>query len=144
QQSEVFGKWLLLKSRSERSAPVEPSSQLAVLSIGSGGSLEYRGRPETVPLKEGLTREDGPRANSKALHFGAKAQIEIPNSDDFSSDKAFSIAIWILSPQNDDNFVIASQMDPDDKDRGWLLELGARVPMLKLTGDEGKSISARA
>ena len=42
-----------------------------------------------------------------------------------ASDKSFSIATWILSPENDDDFVIASQMNPEDKDRGWLIELGS-------------------
>ncbi len=144
QPGKTFGKWLLSKSRAELTAPVDPSSQLAILSVGSAASLEYGGRTETVSLKDGLDLGDGPRSNSKALHFGANSQLEIPGIDDFSSDKAFSIATWILSPQNADNFVIASQMNPEDKDRGWLIELGARVPMLKLTGDEGKSISARA
>ncbi len=119
---------------------MDPSAQVACLSLGSAASLEYRGRTETISLKDGLTLGDGPRPNSKALHFGAKTQVEIPTNgnDDFSADKAFSIATWILSPENDDNFVIASQMNPEDKDRGWLIELGARVPMLRLTGDEGK------
>ena len=143
QPGKAFGKWLQSESRSELVAPVDASSQLAILSLGSAASLEYRGKNEAVSLKDGLALGDGPRANSKALHFGAKAQVEVPGVDEFSSEKAFSIATWILSPQNDDNFVIASQMNPDDKDRGWLVELGARVPMLKLTGDEGKAISAR-
>ncbi|MCI0623922.1 MAG: DUF1553 domain-containing protein, partial [Acidobacteria bacterium] len=143
QPGKAFGKWLLSKSRSELTAPVDPSAELAILSFGSTASLDYRGRTDTVSLKDGLTLGDGPRPNSKALRFGANAQVEIPGMDDFSSEKAFSIASWILSPQNDDNFVIASQMNPEDKDRGWLIELGRRVPMLKLTGDEGKSISAR-
>jgi hypothetical protein len=124
---------------------MDSSAQVASLSLGTTASLEYRGQIETISLKEGLTLGDGPRTNSRGLHFGAKTQVEIPinANDDFSSDKAFSIATWILSPDNDDNFVIASQMNPEDKDRGWLIELGARVPMLKLTGDEGKAISAR-
>ncbi len=143
QPGKAFGKWLLSKSRAELTAPVDLSAQLAILSLANTASLDYRGRTETVPLKDGLTLGDGPRPNSKALHFGAKAQIEIPDRNDFSSDQAFSIAAWILSPENDDNFVIASQMNPEDKDRGWLIELTARVPMLKLTGDDGKAISAR-
>jgi len=144
QPGKAFGKWLLSKSRAELRVPVDPSAQLAILSFGSAASLEHRGQTETVSLKDGLALGDGPRSNSKSLHFGANAQLEIPGIDAFSSDKAFSIATWILSPQNADNFVIASQMNPEDKDRGWLIELGARVPMLKLTGDERKSISARA
>ncbi|MSO22970.1 MAG: DUF1553 domain-containing protein [Acidobacteria bacterium] len=144
QPGKAFGKWLLSKSRSDLTAPVDPSSQLATLSLGSAASLEYRGRTETVSLKEGLTLGDGPQPNSKALHFGVNAQVEVPGMDDFSSDKPFSIASWILSPQNDDTFVIASQMNPEEKDRGWLIELSRRVPTLKLTGDEGKSLSARA
>ena len=159
QQDKSFGKWLRSKSRAELAAPAEkvdagksslrpsmdPSAQVASLSLGSTASLEYRGQTETISLKDGLTLGDGPRPNSKALHFGAKTQVEIPTNGnaDFSADKPFSIATWILSPDNDDNFVIASQMNPEDKDRGWLIELGARVPMLRLTGDDGKAISAR-
>ena len=143
QPGKAFETWLLSKSRAELTAPVEPSSQLVVLSLGSAASLEYRERTESLSLKDGLTLGEGPQPNSKALHFGEKAQLEIPDTDAFRSAKAFSIAAWILSPQNDDDFVIASQMDPEDKDRGWLIELTRRVPMLKLTGDEGKSISAR-
>lgn len=144
QPGKTFGKWLLSKGRSELTVPVDPSAQLVNLSLEPAASLEYRGRTEGVVLKDGLTLGDGPQPGSKALHFASKAQIEIPGSDDFSSDQPFSIATWVLSPQNDDNFVVASQTNPEDKDRGWLIELGARVPMLKLTGDDGKSISARA
>ena len=159
QQDKSFGKWLRSKSRAELAAPgekvdagksslrpsMDPSAQVASLSLGTTASLEYRGQTETISLKDGLTLGDGPRPNSKALHFGAKTQVEIPTNGnaDFSADKPFSIATWILSPDNDDNFVIASQMNPEDKDRGWLIELGARVPMLRLTGDDGKAISAR-
>jgi len=86
---------------------------------------------------------DGPQPGSRALHFGEKSQLEVADNDGFRSDKAFSISSWILSPQNDDDFVIASQMNPEDKNRGWLIELSRRVPMMRLTGDEGKSIVAR-
>ena len=141
--SQAFETWLSSKARHELSSPIDPSSQLAVLSLESAASLDYHGRTESLSLKDGLNLGGGPRPNLKALYFGEKAQLEIPDSKDFSSDKAFSIATWILSPQNDDDFVIASQIDPEDKDRGWLIELTRRVPMLKLTGDEGKSISAR-
>ncbi|HEU0004997.1 MAG TPA: DUF1553 domain-containing protein, partial [Terriglobia bacterium] len=144
QPGKAFGKWLRAKSRSELTAPVSPSAQLAFLSLGSDAFLEHRGRMESISLKDGLTVGDGPQPGSKALHFGEKAQMEIPVSDGFSSDKAFSIATWILSPQNDDDFVIASQVNPEDKNRGWLIELSRRVPMVKLTGNEGKSIVARA
>jgi hypothetical protein len=144
QPGKAFGKWLGSNSRSELTAPVSPSAQLAVLSLAADAFLEHRGRRESISLKDGLTVGDGPQPGSKALHFGEKAQMEIPVSDGFSSDKAFSIATWILSPQNDDDFVIASQMNPEEKNRGWLIELNRRVPIVRLTGNEGKSILARA
>ena len=123
---------------------MDPFAQVAALTLGSEASLEYQGRTETIALKEGLTLGDGPQPGSRALQFGEKSQLEIPDNDGFRSDKAFSISSWILSPQNDDDFVIASQVNPDDKNRGWLIELSRRVPMMRLTGNEGKSIVARA
>jgi Protein of unknown function (DUF1553)/Protein of unknown function (DUF1549)/Concanavalin A-like lectin/glucanases superfamily/Planctomycete cytochrome C len=148
---KAFDKWLLSKSRTNLTAsPASPkpcmdaSAQVAALTLGSEASLQYSGRTETIALKDGLALGDGPQSGSKALHFGEKSQLEIPDTYEFKSDKAFSISGWILSPQNDDDFVIASQMNPEEKNRGWLIELSRRVPMMRLTGDEGKSIVARA
>lgn len=145
-----FDKWLLSKSRTDLTASrvspkpsMDSSAQTAFLSLGSEASLELPGQTKPLPLKEGLPLGDGPHPGTKALHFGEKAQLEIPDNDGFRSDRAFSIAAWILSPENDDDFVIASQMNPEDKNRGWLIELSRRVPMLRLTGDQGKSIYAR-
>jgi hypothetical protein len=150
QSSKAFDQWLLSKSRMDLATPaapavpsMDPSAQAAFLSVGSEASLESPGGTRTISLKEGLALGDGPQPGSKALHFGEKAQLEIPDGDGFRSDKPFSIAAWVLSPQNDDDFVIASQMNPEDKNRGWLIELSRRVPAMRLTGDEGKSIVAR-
>jgi hypothetical protein len=111
-------------------------AHVAALAAGASRPL----RPGACPA---LLLGDGPQPGTKALHFGDKAELEIPDNDGFKSDKAFSISTWILSPQNDDDFVIASQMNPEDKNRGWLIELSRRVPMMRLTGDQGKSIFAR-
>jgi len=150
QSSKAFGKWLLSKSRAELTVSRKPlgpsidmSAQVAFLSLGSEASLESSGRSRIISLKDGLALGAGPQPGLKALHFGEKAQLEILDIDGFRSDKAFSIATWILSPQNDDDFVIASQLNPEEKNRGWLIELSRRVPMMRLTGDEGKSIVAR-
>ncbi|MEW5974268.1 MAG: DUF1553 domain-containing protein [Acidobacteriota bacterium] len=139
---KTFEKWLLSKYRFDSTGPVDESVLLAKLTLGSAVSLHHRGRTEPVALTEGLTLGDGPRPDMKALHFGAQAQVEILDFDDSGSDQGFSISAWVLSPWDGDDFVIASQTDPEDKGRGWALQLGRRVPQFRLTGDQGKGISA--
>ena len=52
--------------------------------------------------------------------------------------------VYVLSPiGGEGRFVIASQSDPEDKSRGWAVDIGGRVPGMRITGDNGESISIR-
>src|SRR5262249_17915624 len=70
--------------------------------------------------------------------------LELPTFDAFAIDKPFSVSAWIYCPKESDSFVVASQLDPADKSRGWLIDINGRIPALRLIGDEGKSIQITA
>ena len=78
------------------------------------------------------------------MHFGANAKLELPNIDYFASDKPFSLAVWMYQPKREDNITIVSQFDPQEKGRGWALEVNSRQPSFKLVGDEGKGLRVSA
>ena len=94
----------------------------------------------------------------KALSFGEKTALVVPDVDDFEADKPFSIAAWVYMPKNDENYVVASRLDPkpekekdeqdkketeeEEKDRGWTIEINGRVPSFLLSTQRG-SIQVR-
>jgi hypothetical protein len=142
--SKAFDEWLNSERLRGLATPIEPSSKLLSLVVDSQARFLSRGKAHAVPLNEGVTLGEGPEPSGKALHFAAKAYVELPSIDYFTADRPFSIATWIYFPTGEDTFVVASQSDPNDENRGWTIEVGARVPLLRLTGDHGESIVVRA
>jgi hypothetical protein len=142
--NKAFEEWLGSKRHKGLATPIEPSSELLSLVVANQARFLSQGRDEAVPLDEGVTLGEGPEPSTKALHFKAKAYVELPSVDYFATDRPFSIATWIYFPTGEDTFVVASQSDPNDENRGWTIEVGARVPLLRLTGDHGESLVVRS
>ena len=47
-------------------------------------------------------------------------------------------------PKAEQGYVIASHQNPKDKNRGWVLDIGAREPSFRLIGNDGDNIEIRA
>jgi hypothetical protein len=69
---------------------------------------------------------------------------ELKNQSLFDVAKPFTVALWLRPPKTEDSQVVLSQFDPARKGRGWYIEIGARVPLFRLIGDDGKTLDARA
>lgn len=79
-----------------------------------------------------------------ALHFVRQGRLELPNVEAIQSGRPFSVSAYVLAPKGGEGrFVIASQSDPEDKNRGWAVDINGRVPGMRITGDGGVSISIR-
>ena len=76
--------------------------------------------------------------------FESSRTIELKNQSLFDVAKPFTVALWIRPPKTEDPQVVISQFDPAKKGRGWYVEIGARVPLFRLIGDDGKTLDARA
>lgn len=139
-----FEKWLESGERLSLAEPLDVSSNLLALWLGETVKMESRGQAAAVGLPEGVSPGAAPVPERKALHFGPNAKLELPNQDYFGSDKAFSLSAWVYQPKREDNFIVASQSEPEDKNRGWALEINARQTSFRLVGDEGKSIRVSA
>lgn len=135
-----FEKWLRSEFAGGLKSPLDESSELLAITPGNPIQLRRQGQTTTLALPEGTALGEGADPRTRALHFDSEARVELPNVDYFGSDKPFSIATWIYQPKREDSFIVASQSDPEDKNRGWAIEIGARTPSFRLTGNGGKSL----
>lgn len=128
-----FETWLNGDSRDIAPQPLDAGSELFALNPALPGL-----KPESLPV--GVTIGDSLLPNVSAVHFGEKAELELPNVKELDADKPFSISVWYLSPKSEHYSILASQLDPKDHDRGWRLSVDGFVPSFRLNGDDGKSL----
>ncbi|MDX1981580.1 MAG: DUF1553 domain-containing protein [Bryobacteraceae bacterium] len=128
----AFDAWLNSAARRQILTPLESSAEVMALD------------PATVAAKEGISIADSGIAGRKAVSFAKETHLELPNVAAFDADKPFSLAVRFFFPKREEGFVIASQSDPKEKGRGWVIEIGARVPQMRLVGDDGRAITIRA
>ncbi|MFN8006983.1 MAG: DUF1553 domain-containing protein [Terriglobia bacterium] len=140
----AFDQWLKSKAPQQLKSPFEESAELLSLSLGDRIEAKLQGETSLVSVPEGITVGEASIPGSKSLKFGANAQVELPHIDYFAVDRPFSVAVWIFQPTGSDNFAVVNQIDPSDKNRGWVLEIGARVVSFRMIGDDGKTVSISA
>ena len=113
--------------------------------MSSPGKIKFTNPPR--PLDEGSEIF----ARTDEATFEGKKTIDLPNQPVFGVSKQFSMAMWMKMPKSEESLVAASQFDPDalnqekeKKGRGWIFDIGGRVPGFRVTGDDGSSLDARA
>jgi hypothetical protein len=141
-----FDRWLESKQRRGMKSPLDARSEVFTLSSAS----------KKLPLKPGVIV--GETAGRQALQFSEKAKLTLPNLAYITGDKPFSITTSVYLPKTEGNFTVASQLsrvklDPPQVTkegdvrkellRGWVIEIGARVPSMRLIGDDGRAIQVR-
>ncbi len=138
--SPAFEKWM------------EPPEHAAVKLPARLGTPVMDLRPEAIALADDVTLGDGPNGAAKALHFSKKAFVSLPNVPEIDADKPFTIATSVYLPKEKGNFVVASQFEPEPKEkpkddidrrRGWIIEVGGQGPSIKLASGNDKYLSAR-
>ncbi len=81
--------------------------------------------------------ERTPEPKAQPLEFavdGAKAQ----------ADRPLSVNVRFLSREKTQSYVVVSQQNTKDRGRGWLVDVNSRQIGLRLIGDNGQGIEARA
>jgi len=140
----AFAEWLDSEERAKITSPVEPADEvLAFWFDGESPRAMVKGAPAAIRLPEGVTTGPGHIAGRRALRFRGNGHIDLPNLDALRADEPFSFAAWFYLPEGEDNFVVASQMDPASKGRGWSFELIRRTPNIRLVGQGGRGIVTR-
>jgi hypothetical protein len=79
-----------------------------------------------------------------AIHFLKSEGWKVKDGPRLDPEKPFSLSVSFLFPKAEQTYVVASHQNPKDKNRGWSLEVAARVTVLRLVGDGGRNIEVRA
>ncbi len=139
-----FAKWLGGESRRRVSEPVEPADELLSLTVAGGKPiLNVKGRPADLTLPEGVTLGEAHIPGRQALHFNGKPVIELPPLENIEAGKPLAVSVWFRMPRGEDNFVLAAQTDAKSRGRGWIVDITARMPFLRLTGQGGRTLVLR-
>src|SRR5579885_124093 len=139
----TFDAWLAAGEHKSLAMPLEAASQTLALSFGQDLKLATGGSQIALPLPDGVTLGPASDPGRKALHFAKESSLPLPNAD-ISSDQPFAVAAWIYFPPGDDSFTVASQSNPEEQNRGWAIDIQARVAGLRLTAGEKDTIQVRA
>jgi uncharacterized protein DUF1553/uncharacterized protein DUF1549/cytochrome c/concanavalin A-like lectin/glucanase superfamily protein len=103
---------------------------------------ERQPEPKAQPLKNA---EDAFAADlAQPLEFEKAEGHMLEKSPRADAEKPFSISIRFQYPQKDQNYNIASQQNPRDRNRGWVADITARQIGFRLIGDNGAAVEARA
>jgi hypothetical protein len=134
----AFAKWLASPAAAALKEPLDATRLLAGVALHQGDGSELvtvAGKVQTLPLPKDVAWITG-TAKGKALQFGAKAGVTVPEFAGLDAKEPFSLAMWIFVPAADDSFEVLSQMDAKGKERknGWMLEVNQRIPTLTLYG----------
>jgi mono/diheme cytochrome c family protein len=130
---EPFNAWLERRNKLHVKTPLEAGAELFA------ADLAALAKPDG-PAQSG----DSDVAARPALHFIKNEGVPVSNAPKLDAGKPFTMSVNFFFPKAEQGYVIAEQNNPKDKNRGWIIDIGARVIGLRLTGDGGRNIEARA
>ena len=94
--------------------------------------IVHDGTDSALELPEGVSVGEGPAENIQSLEFDDLGFVEVPNSG-IGKDRPFSLAFWVRHPKDAGSYMVLSQMDPENKMRGWKVTLGGREIIFSMT-----------
>jgi cytochrome c553 len=98
----------------------------------------------TTPLEESAEIFTAHLSTERPLQFAKNEGREYFDAPKLDAEKPFSIDVTFYFPKGDQTYTIAAHNKPSDKNRGWIVDVAARVPGFRLTGDGGRTIEIRA
>ncbi|HYI97576.1 MAG TPA: DUF1553 domain-containing protein [Bryobacteraceae bacterium] len=138
QDHAPFRKWLSEREARQVALPLDKADQVY------GLDLSALQAPAAKLPEDQFRIGDSDVAGRSAIHFLKTDGWQAPDVPRLDAEKPFSIGVRFLFPTTEQTYVIASHRNPKDKNRGWSLEVSARVAVLRLVGDGGRNIEVRA
>jgi mono/diheme cytochrome c family protein len=129
----ALDEWIRTRTRGAAHTPLEEKSET------------FRADLRALAKPEGpATAGDSPIPGRPALHFAKSEGVSIAEAPQLDAEKPFTISVGFFFPKAEQGYTIAARQNPKDRNRGWVIDAGARVAGLRLTGEEGRSIEIRA
>ena len=133
-----FRQWLAGHETRQVTLPLNESDETYGLDISS---LQA---PSANLPEDQSESGDSNVARSPCSPFSENEGWKAPDAPRLDPEKPFSISVSFLFPKAEQPYVIATHNNPKDKNRGWSLEVSARVAVFRLVGDGGRNIEVRA
>jgi hypothetical protein len=129
----AFEQWLSARSKATVYSPFEDKTEIFAANLTA-----------LAQANSGVNLADSGVEGRGALHFQKSQGVEIADAPKLDADKPFSLSVNFYFPKAEQSYTIASHSNAKDKNRGWAIDVGARVPAMRLTGDGGRNIEIRA
>ncbi len=134
---EAFAKWLGARQKATAAVyPLDKKDELLRADLPALAKLP--GNDKLVKLGE------SPVAGVPALHFLTNDGLALADPPRLNASEPFSISVGFFFPVAEQAYTIVSHQNPKDKNRGWVIDVGARVIGARLIGDDGRNIEIRA
>ena len=128
-----FAAWLAQRNKATVAAPLEDKAQLYAADLAA---LSKSG--------PNLALGESPIPGRSALRFLKDEGAQVADAPRLDAEKPFTISVGFFYPKADQPYTVAAHNNPKEKNRGWAIDVGARVAGLRLIGDGGKGIEVRA
>ncbi len=115
-------------------------SEILTIRLDETPTARFGGAERELILSENITEVEGPTADEKALRIGEDGVIEVPGFAEFEADDAFSLSIRFWMPEKGGRGPLVSRADPDDRERGWYLEVSGGRPLFVMVGDRSEEL----
>jgi hypothetical protein len=129
----AYQQWLGSRSKAKVSLPLDAKSEIfqaKLADLAKGSPVANLGE-SNVP-------------GHGALHFTKNEGLDVAQGPKLDGDQPFSLSISFYFPKADQSYTIAAHSNPKERNRGWVLDVAARVAGLRLAGDGGRFIEIRA
>ena len=129
----AFAQWLNTRAKVEAPQPLEEKAQLLQADIAALAKA-------TDAVKPGNSSVEG----MPAIHFVKEEGVTIAKPPKLDAAEPFSMSILFFFPEGEQSNGLASQLITKEKNRGWFLDISARLVRMRLYGDNERNIEIRS
>ena len=138
---DEFLLWLDSDSRLDLNLDDFDDSQTFFLELGEEPHLRVGSEKRELVLS-GSTRVDrsGP---IPSLELPEDSFVEIQDSPGLEADRPFTVSVTFRFRKGGSRMILARQVDPDEDNRGWSIEIVGERPLLNLQVKDGRNMGVR-
>ena len=130
----AFRRWLQARVKTTVKTPFEDKAELFAADLAS-----------LAKGNDNLKSGESNVAGRQAVHFMKNEGVKLDDAPKLDAEKPFSIGVAFYFPKAEQGYTIAAHTSTlNQKTRGWTLDVGARVPVFRMSGDSGRAIEIRA
>ena len=129
---QPFAEWLGHRSKAVVAHPFDAKGEAYAADVAALAKADG-------PVRTG----DSNIAGRPAVYFVKDEGVSIKNAPQLDAGKPFTISVDFFYPKVEQTYVIAARQNPKEKNRGWMLQVAARVIDMRMS-DGTNTLTIRA